>query len=88
MYCEACAATGGVLFTVNERKEWDIAAGAALVLAAGATLTDLDGEPLVFNKPDLVAPAHIAANATLHAVAMQLWRDVGSHAQRRRPTSQ
>lgn len=71
--------TGGVLFTVNERKEWDIAAGAALVLSAGATLTDLVGQPLVFNKPDPFAPGYIAGNPRLHAEALALWRRHGWH---------
>ena len=69
--------TGGLVFTINERKEWDIAAGAALVLSAGATLTDLEGNSLVFNKPHPVAPAYIAANPALHAAALQLWRSSG-----------
>jgi len=69
--------TGGLLFTINERKEWDIAAGAALLLAAGATLTNLDGGPVVFNKPDPWAPACIASNAAVHAEALEIWRKHG-----------
>lgn len=69
--------TGGLLFTVSERKEWDLAAGAALLRAAGATVTDLDGDPLVFNKPEPWAPPYIAANAHVHAEALALWRRSG-----------
>ncbi len=68
---------GGLLFTIHERKEWDIAAGAALLLAAGGKLTDLEGAELVFNKPDPRAPAYIAANAAIHAEALEIWRKSG-----------
>lgn len=33
--------------------EWDVAAGHALVLGAGGTMTALDGSPFPYNKPDL-----------------------------------
>ncbi len=34
-------------------REWDIAAGHALLLGAGGALTALDGAPFLYNKPDL-----------------------------------
>ena len=36
--------------------EWDIAAGHAVVEAAGGTITTLDGSPLTYNKQDLLNP--------------------------------
>jgi len=39
--------------------EWDIAAAACIVAEAGGTLTDLAGEPLAFNKPDLHNPEFV-----------------------------
>lgn len=43
-------------------KEWDIAAGVAIVLAAGATVVDANSEQdIVFNSEDLKAPYFIAS---------------------------
>jgi hypothetical protein len=33
-------------------REWDTAAGHAVLLAAGATVTDIDGRPMHYGKPD------------------------------------
>ena len=38
-------------FTINPRSEWDIAAGHALLRAAGGDLTTRDGAPVRYNKP-------------------------------------
>jgi 3'(2'), 5'-bisphosphate nucleotidase len=32
--------------------EWDTAAGHAVLLAAGGSVTDLDGRPMLYGKPD------------------------------------
>jgi myo-inositol-1(or 4)-monophosphatase len=37
-------------WTLAPKHEWDVAAGAALVLAAGGRVHTLDGSPLVFNQ--------------------------------------
>jgi len=37
--------------TFETRSEWDIAGGAALVLAAGGQVQTLDGSPIRFNRP-------------------------------------
>jgi len=37
--------------------EWDTAAGQCVVMAAGGNVTDLDGVPLRYNKPDLHNPS-------------------------------
>jgi 3'(2'), 5'-bisphosphate nucleotidase len=39
--------------------EWDTAAGHAVVEAAGGTVTQVDGEPLRYNKEDLLNPYFI-----------------------------
>ena len=36
-------------------KEWDLCAPHALILEAGGVLTNLCGEPMVYNKPDVTA---------------------------------
>ena len=38
-------------WTLAPKHEWDVAAGVALVLAAGGHVRTLDGSPLVFNQP-------------------------------------
>lgn len=58
------------------KNEWDIAAGAALVEAAGGIVSDLWGEPLVFNQPDPRAPGAAASGAALHALIIERTRVV------------
>lgn len=41
---------------IGSTMEWDTAAADAIVRAAGGMVTTLDGEPLVYNKPDLLNP--------------------------------
>jgi myo-inositol-1(or 4)-monophosphatase len=52
-YKLALVAAGRVdaTWTLAPKHEWDVAAGAALVLAAGGRVKTLDGSPLVFNQP-------------------------------------
>lgn len=41
-------------------SQWDIAAGHALVLAAGGTMTDIKGQAIIYDSPGLIAPAFVA----------------------------
>lgn len=48
-------------------KEWDLCAPHALLLEAGGVLTDLYGEPLIYNKADVVeSRGLIASNGLTH----------------------
>ncbi len=47
-------------WTLVPKHEWDVAAGAALVLAAGGSVFGVDGEPVRFNQPDPLLPGFIA----------------------------
>jgi myo-inositol-1(or 4)-monophosphatase len=51
-------------WTFVPKHEWDIAAGAALVVAAGGLLTTLDGRALVLNRPEPLLDGLIAISAT------------------------
>lgn len=53
------------------KNEWDIAAGAALVEAAGGRVSDPWGEPLAFNQAVPRAPGVVAAGADLHALLIE-----------------
>lgn len=69
--------TGNLLFTAGRRSEWDVAAGAALLGAAGAAVTDLEGRGLRFNQAEPTVRGLIAGSAALHAEARGLWERSG-----------
>lgn len=60
---------GTLLF--GYKNEWDIAAGAAIVEAAGGRVTDLWGEALLFNQTDPRAPGVAASGAALHPLIIE-----------------
>lgn len=78
-YRMALLATGQgcLVFTPGRRSEWDVAAGAALLRAAGATVTDVDGKPLQFNQAEPSVKGLIAARSDIHAAARDMWRRSG-----------
>jgi 3'(2'), 5'-bisphosphate nucleotidase len=41
-------------------RDWDVAAGHAIVRAAGGTVTAPDATPLVYGTPDLLIPQFVA----------------------------
>lgn len=45
---------------VGETSEWDTAAGHAVLVAAGGTVTTLDGQPLLYGKPRFLNPDFVA----------------------------
>jgi myo-inositol-1(or 4)-monophosphatase len=47
-------------WTVVPKNEWDVAAGAALVRAAGGVVTHLDGSDRAFNQEDPLMPNFLA----------------------------
>ncbi len=61
----ACA-RADVSFALNPKWEWDIAAGALLVMEAGGMATTKTGAPLTFNSAEARVPGLIAAAPGLH----------------------
>ena len=53
-------------WTLVPKHEWDVAAGTALVQAAGGIVRNLDGSPVVFNQPKPWLPGLIAAGPNLY----------------------
>ena len=80
-YRMALLATGKgcLVFTPGRRSEWDLAAGAALLAAAGATVTDIDGKPLQFNQAEPSVKGLIAARPNIHSEARRMWQNSGWH---------
>jgi myo-inositol-1(or 4)-monophosphatase len=66
---------GDAVVTGYGRMEWDVAAGAALCLAAGLRVTDVLGEPLTFNKPSPHIRGLLAAEPALHSRIAEHFED-------------
>jgi myo-inositol-1(or 4)-monophosphatase len=64
-----------VAFAGGNSHDWDLAAADLLVHEAGGLLTDLTGAQLVYNRPDPVHGALIAAGRARHAELIGLTRD-------------
>ncbi|MBX9590731.1 MAG: 3'(2'),5'-bisphosphate nucleotidase CysQ [Hyphomonadaceae bacterium] len=48
----------------GDTSEWDTAAGQAVLAAAGGTVTTLDGQPLLYGKPNFLNPSFVAWGRT------------------------
>ncbi len=59
-------------WTLVPKHEWDVAGGAALVLAAGGAVSYPDGTPVSFNQPSPKLPGFVATNGTLHRPLLDL----------------
>ncbi len=55
-FCLVAEGTAHLYPRIGPTMEWDTAAADAIVRAAGGTVTTLHGEPLVYNKPELLNP--------------------------------
>src|SRR5579863_8260066 len=62
-------------FTRSPKSEWDVCSGAALVAAAGGTVTDINGNPVRFNQKNPLLPGFIADNTTLHRELLKIARN-------------
>ena len=59
-------------FTPRPRSEWDIAAGVAIVEAAGGNCSDKLGKSYVFNQEDILVDGVLASNGHLHDELLRL----------------
>jgi myo-inositol-1(or 4)-monophosphatase len=73
----ARVATGALdgAFTAPDSHDWDLAAVDLLVHEAGGVLTTLTGKTLLYNRPDPVHGALVAAGRARHAMLLGLIRD-------------
>ncbi len=58
-FCVVAEGKADLYPRLGPTMEWDIAAGHAVVEAAGGTVTQVDGEPLMYNKENLLNPYFI-----------------------------
>jgi len=61
-------------WTLVPKHEWDVAAGAALVLAGGGAVMNPDGNPAVFNQSNPKLKGFIAVGSGLSQATMDLIR--------------
>ena len=54
-------------WTLVPKNEWDVAAGAALVAAAGGAVFGPDGEVIMFNQPNPLLPGFVAVAGSLES---------------------
>lgn len=59
-FCLVAAGEADVYPRFGRTMEWDTAAGDAILRAAGGTVTDLEGRPLLYGKPGFENPQFIA----------------------------
>jgi len=60
-FCDVAAGSADVYPRTSACSEWDVAAGDALVRAAGGRVTKFNGDPIKYNqRPSLLAESFIA----------------------------
>jgi 3'(2'), 5'-bisphosphate nucleotidase len=59
-FCRVAEGAADLYPRLSPTSEWDVAAGHALLAAAGGAVTTPDGTPLIYGRPGLRIPAFIA----------------------------
>ena len=59
-FCRVAEGAADLYPRLAPTRDWDVAAGHAILQAAGGDVAAPDGSPLVYRSPDLVVPAFIA----------------------------
>ncbi len=59
-FCLVAEGSADIYPRFGPTREWDTAAGHCVLSSAGGAMTDLHGQPLRYNKPDLLNPPFIA----------------------------
>ncbi|MCF7804335.1 MAG: 3'(2'),5'-bisphosphate nucleotidase CysQ [Candidatus Marinimicrobia bacterium] len=71
--CLASAGRGDVFVSVYSKNEWDVCAGDLVVQEAGGTMSDIYGNPVVYNKKKTkIHDGIIAGNATIAEQMLEL----------------
>lgn len=73
-----CRVADGVLdaaFAGGASKDWDLAAADLIVHEAGGRLTEIEGDPILYNRRDTTHGTLIAAGRDRHADLVQRFRD-------------
>ena len=80
-YKLACVAAGlaDATWTLVPKHEWDVAAGAALVVAAGGAVFGPDGEEIRFNQPNPKLPGFVATSTTLEGPLRDFLKEFRNH---------
>lgn len=65
-------------FTLTPKNEWDVAAGAALVSAAGGRFSLPDGSAVTFNNADPLLPGFLATGPNIHEQLVDLIAATGT----------
>jgi 3'(2'), 5'-bisphosphate nucleotidase len=60
-FCRLADGTADLYPRFAPTHDWDIAAGHAILTAAGGTVTAPDGAPLVYGTSELLIPAFVAS---------------------------
>jgi len=61
--CRVAEGAADVYPRLGPTSEWDTAAAQCVVESAGGRVTDLDGQPLHYNKPDILNPWFLVTGA-------------------------
>jgi 3'(2'), 5'-bisphosphate nucleotidase len=68
-FCTVAEGEADVYPRLGTTMEWDTAAGHAVLLAAGGRVSDLDGQPMIYGKPDYRNEKFVAWGLTDQATA-------------------
>ena len=59
-----------IALSFGNKNDWDVVAGDLILEEAGAMVTDLTGEPMLYNKPEPWQNGMLAANRNIHGAVL------------------